>query len=85
MCNNDEETTNTKVKQLLLKFRLPWLPQEGLFIIFIIITIIIIIIIILYLPAFEVLAVSCSLVVQLVQGQVKLLMSLRMLSSHFET
>ena len=46
MCNNDEETTNTKVKQLLLKFRLPWLPQEGLFIIFIIITIIIIIIII---------------------------------------
>ena len=52
--------------------------QEGLFIV--------IVIIILYLPAFEALAVSCSsLVVQLVQGQVKLLMSLRMLSSHFET
>ena len=53
----------------------PPLPQEGLFII----------IIILYLPAYEVLAVSYSLVVHLVQGQVKLLMSLRMLSSHFET
>ena len=53
--------------------------QEGLFIV------IVIVIVILYLPAFEVLAVSCSLVVQLVQGQVKLLMSLRMLSSHFET
>ena len=51
----------------------------------IIIIVIIIITIILYLPAFEVLAVSYSLVVQLVDGQVKLLMSLRMLSSHFET
>ena len=56
--------------------------QEGLFIVIVIV----IVIIILYLiPAFEALAVSCSLVVQLVQGQVKLLMSLRMLSSHFET
>ena len=83
------KTTNTKVKLLLLllKFRLgaytppPPLPQEGLFIIIIII----IIISILYLPAFEALAVSYSLAVQLVYGQVKLLMSLRMLSSHFET
>ena len=57
--------------------------QEGLFIVIVIV--IVIVIIILYLPAFEALAVSCSLVVQLVQGQVKLLMSLRMLSSHFET
>ena len=55
--------------------------QEGLFIVIVIV----IVIIILYLPAFEALAVSCSLVVQLVRGQVKLLMSLRMLSSHFET
>ena len=82
------KTSNTKVKLLLLllKFRLgaytpPPLPQEGLFIIIIII----IIISILYLPAFEALAVSYSLAVQLVYGQVKLLMSLRMLSSHFET
>ena len=70
-----------------MKFRLgayspPPLPQEGLFIIIIIV---IIIISILYLPAFEALAVSYSLAVQLVYGQVKLLMSLRMLSSHFET
>ena len=59
--------------------------QEGLFIVIAIVIVIVIVIVILYLPAFEVLAVSCSLVVQLVQGQVKLLMSLRMLSSHSET
>ena len=81
------KTTNTKVKLLLLllKFRLgaytpPPPPATRRSII-----IIIIIISILYLPAFEALAVSYSLAVQLVYGQVKLLMSLRMLSSHFET
>ena len=87
ICDNDKE--NHKYKSKMTAFEIqtrgidppPPLPQEGL----LIIIIIIIIIIIMHLPAFEVLAVSYSLVVQLVQGQVKLLMSLRMLSSHFET
>ena len=79
ICDNKEENHKYKSKTTATAFEIQTrgihLPQEGLFII----------IIILYLPAFEVLAVSCSLVVHLVQGQVKLLMSLRMLSSHFET
>ena len=87
ICDNDEENHKYKSKTTATTFEIqtwgipppPPLPQEGLFII------IIIIISILYLPAFEALAVSYSLAVQLVYGQVKLLMSLRMLSSHFET
>ena len=89
ICDNDEENHKYKSKTTATSFEIqtwgihppPPLPQEGLFIIIIII----IIISILYLPAFEALAVSYSLAVQLVYGQVKLLMSLRMLSSHFET
>ena len=92
ICDNDEENHKYKSKTTATTFEIqtwgihpppPPLPQEGLFIIIIII--IVIIISILYLPAFEALAVSYSLAVQLVYGQVKLLMSLRMLSSHFET
>ena len=90
ICDNDEENHKYKSKTTATTFEIqtwgiqppPPLPQEGLFIIIIIV---IIIISILYLPAFEALAVSYSLAVQLVYGQVKLLMSLRMLSSHFET
>ena len=89
ICDNDEENHKYKSKTTATTFEIqtwgihpPPLPQEGFFIIIIII---IIIISILYLTAFEALAVSYSLAVQLVYGQVKLLMSLRMLSSHFET
>ena len=89
ICDNDEENLKYKSKTTATTFEIqtwgihPPRPQEGLFII-------IIIIIsssssILFLPAFGALAVSYSLAVQLVYGQVKLLMSLRMLSSHFET
>ena len=88
ICDNDEENHKYKSKTTATTFEIqtwgihpPPLPQEGLFIIIISSSSSSI----LYLPAFEALAVSYSLAVQLVYGQVKLLMSLRMLSSHFET